>query len=154
MTTEPLGPEETRDNFTFFHAIGLRFNDLDPYRHVNNARYYGFFDTAIMQFLVIQGGFNGIDGPIVPFTVENGCRFHAPVRFPGPVECGLRVARIGTSSVRYELGLFTRDSDSVSAAAYFVDVFVDAKTERPTPLPDDLRAYYESHTIQITTQEK
>jgi acyl-CoA thioester hydrolase len=134
---------ERRENFNYFHTIDLRWNDLDAYRHVNNARFYAFYDTAIMQYLSVEGGFDLLDGPVVPFTVENLCRFHKSFQFPTTVECGLRTAHIGTSSVRYELGLFGRGDAAVSATGYFIDVFVDRGSESPCPIPTPIRRHLE-----------
>ena len=136
-----LDRTESKKHFPYFLPVQTRWNDLDAYRHVNNARYHGFFDTVIMHYLVYEGGFDVLNGPIVPFTVENMCRFYRSIDFPMVVDCGLRVAKLGASSVRYELGLFSGDSPEVIATGYFVDVFVDHVTQRPTPLPDDIRAH-------------
>ncbi|TDJ63061.1 MAG: acyl-CoA thioesterase [Proteobacteria bacterium] len=136
-----------RQDFKYFHTIGLRWNDLDAYRHVNNARYYAFYDTVIMHYLTIEGGFDLLDVPIVPFTVENLCRFHKSFRYPTDVECGLRVARIGTSSVRYELGLFARGESEIVASGYFIDVFVERSSETPCPIPTEIR----DHLLKIIT---
>jgi acyl-CoA thioester hydrolase len=134
---------ETRENFKYFHAIELRWNDLDAYRHVNNARFYAFYDTTIMRYLTVDGGFDLLDGPVVPFTVENLCRFHKSFQFPTDVECGLRTARIGTSSVRYELGLFAQGEPSPTATGYFIDVFVARESGTPCPIPAPIRKHLE-----------
>ncbi|MGR9091505.1 MAG: acyl-CoA thioesterase [Gammaproteobacteria bacterium] len=134
--------EQTRDDFPYFHRIALRWNDLDAYRHVNNVRFYTFYDTVIMHYLTVDGGFDLLDGPVVPFTVENLCRFHASLRYPATVECGLRVARIGNSSVRYELGLFAEGETPIAASGYFIDVFVD-DSEQPCTIPGPLRMHLE-----------
>ena len=123
MADFPLDGSERRANFAYFLAIQTRWNDLDSYRHMNNAQYYAYFDTTIMAYLIGERGIDLIDGPCVPFTVENLCRFHRDLRFPAVAECGLRVSRIGKSSVRYEIGLFEDGRDDVSATGYFVDVF-------------------------------
>lgn len=132
--------EQTRDDFRYFHRIALRWNDLDAYRHVNNVRFYTFYDTVIMHYLTVDGGFDLLDGPVVPFTVENLCRFHNSLRYPATVECGLRVARIGNSSVRYDLGLFAQGEPAIVASGYFIDVFVD-ETEQPCSIPAPLRVH-------------
>lgn len=121
----------------------LRWNDLDAYRHVNNVRYYTFFDTAIMQYLTVDGGFDLLDGPVLPFTVENCCRFHRSFTYPDIIDAGMRVARLGRSSVRYEFGLFRQGDPQVCATGYFVDVFVDRATEQPIEIPPALRAHLE-----------
>lgn len=141
MRQYPLDNSEIRANFRYFFSIETRWNDLDAYRHVNNARYYAFFDSAIMHYLKTAGGFDVLDGPIVPFTVENMCRFHRAFEFPDVVDAGLRVARIGNSSVRYEIGLFKAGAEPVHATGYFIDVFVDRTTQRPSPIPAALRAH-------------
>lgn len=141
MPQFPLDATELRENFRYFTAIQVRWNDLDAYRHLNNARYHAFFDSAIMHCLTHDGGFDLLDGPVVPFTVENLCRFHRALSFPDLVEAGLRVARLGNSSVRYELGLFRAGDPQVCATGYFVDVFVDREEARPCPLPATIRAH-------------
>lgn len=141
MQTFPLDATETRANFHHFMDIQIRWNDLDAYRHLNNARYHAFFDTVIMHFLTHLGGFDLLDGPVVPFTVENLCRFHRPLAFPDVVEAGLRVAKLGNSSVRYEIGLFRAGDPAVCATGHFVDVFVDRVTSQPVPVPAPIRAH-------------
>lgn len=148
---EPAAPaDQTRDDFRYFHSIALRWNDLDAYRHVNNVRFYTFYDTVIMHYLTVEGGFDLLDGPVVPFTVENLCRYHSSLRYPATVECGLRVARIGNSSVRYELGLFAAGEAAIVASGYFIDVFVD-KTETPCTIPDPLRAHLQRLFVATVT---
>ena len=147
MPDLPLDHTETRENFRHFTAIQVRWNDLDACRHLNNARYHAFFDSVIMHFLIHVGGFDLLDGPSVPFTVENLCRFHRSLSFPDRVDAGLRVARLGTSSVRYEPGLFRAGESRVCATGYFVDVFVDRTSGRPVPLPADIRAHLASALV-------
>jgi len=142
MTEAATHQHETRADFRYFHQVALRWNDLDAYRHVNNVRFYTFYDTVIMHYLVVEGGFDLIDGPFVPFTVENLCRFHRPLRYPATVECALRAAHIGNSSIRYELGLFVEGEEPVIATGYFVDIFVD-ESEQPSRIPDSIRAHLE-----------
>jgi acyl-CoA thioester hydrolase len=132
-----------REDFGHFAIIQTRWNDLDSYRHLNNARYYAFFDTAIMGYLQVVGGFDLLNGPTVPFTIENGCRYFRSFTFPDVIEVGLRVARVGHSSVRYELGLFKQDFPELCAAGYFIDVFVDAVTQTPVSVPSDIRSHLE-----------
>jgi len=136
---EPLGREEVRDNFVYFETIPLRWIDNDLYGHLNNARYYSLFETTIMHYFMLQR-LDPNAGECRCFTAENGCRYFAPVKFPDIVECGLRVAHIGNSSVRYELGLFVQGQEPVAATGHAVEIFVDAQSERPTRIPDDFRA--------------
>ncbi len=133
--------EQTRADFNYFHTGQIRWNDLDPYCHLNNARYYAFFDTLIMHYLTVDGGFDLLTGSHRVFTVENGCRFHRSFIYPDSLECGLRVAKLGRSSVRYEIGLFRANKSEIYASGHFVDVFVDAQTERPTEIPAPIRTF-------------
>ena len=136
-----LDTSETRADFGHFIQVQTRWNDLDAYRHLNNARYYAFFDTVIMDYLQVRGGFDCLTGPVLPFTRENMCRFFRAFTFPDIVEAGLRVATLGNSSVRYEIGLFKVGVAEIFAAGYFVDVFVDAVTHKPVSIPAPLRAH-------------
>jgi len=148
MSEFPLDKTETRSNFAYFLEVQTRWNDHDSYGHVNNARFHALFDTVIMHYMLEDQGLDLIGGPAIPFTVENMCRFHQQLSFPDVVQCGMRVARIGNSSVRYEFGLFAKGREPVAATGYFVDVYVDSATHQPVRLPDDLRAALERIAIQ------
>lgn len=130
-----------RDDFRHFTTLQTRWNDHDGYRHVNNAHYHTYFDSAIMDYLLVQGGFDVLHGPIVPFTVENRCRYYRAVSFPEIVEVGLRVARLGDSSVRYALGIFCRGDTVIRAGGTFIDVFVTVSDGRPASIPTAIRAH-------------
>lgn len=109
--------------------------DNDVYGHVNNVVYYAYFDTAICRYLTVEAGIDIVGGPTLPFTVENGCRYHRPLAFPQVIEAGLGVTRLGRSSVRYEIALFVQGQQDAAAEGYFVDVFVDRRTHRSVPIP-------------------
>lgn len=113
--------------------------DNDAYGHVNNVVYYSFFDTAVNRWLIDQGLLAIAESDVIALVVETGCRYHAPIAFPDRVTVGLRVAHRGTSSVRYELGVFRNDDEAASATGHFVHVYVDRITRRPTPIPDATR---------------
>ena len=131
----------SRAEYRYFLDIPTRWMDNDVYRHVNNVTYYSWFDTAIARFLLGSGAINLTDSPVVGVVVETLCRYHAPIAFPETVTAGLRVERLGTTSIRYGVGIFREGEDSASADGHFVHVFVDRATQtRPTPLPDELRA--------------
>ncbi len=134
-----LDRHERRRDFVYFLTIQTHWGDNDGYRHLNNTRYHAFFDTTLMHYLAVEAGIDVHRGETVPYTVENLCRFHRQVSFPAVVECGLRVAHIGNSSVRYEFGLFSKNSEEVNATGYFVDVFVSQKTQRPVRIPATVR---------------
>ena len=132
-----------RADYRAFSTITTRWMDNDVYRHVNNVVYYSMFDTAVNGALVRAGLLDIAESPIVGLVVESGCRYHAQVAFPDVVHAGLRVAHLGRSSVRYEIGLFRNDDESAAAEGHFVHVYVDRATNRPVPLPPPVRAYLE-----------
>ena len=113
--------------------------DNDVYGHVNNVVYYSWFDTTVNAFLIEQGVLDPANGDVVGVVVETLCRYHDSIAFPEPVEAGLRVERIGTSSVRYELGIFRVGDELASADGHFVHVYVDHETRRPVAVPDAVR---------------
>lgn len=129
-----------RADYAHSREIPTRWMDNDVYGHVNNVVYYAYFDTVVNGYLIDAGVLDYAGGAVIGLVVETGCRYFEPVSFPETVTAGLRVARIGTSSVRYEVGLFRDGADSAAAEGFFVHVYVDSRTHRPTPLPDRLRA--------------
>ncbi|WP_314018160.1 acyl-CoA thioesterase [Stutzerimonas degradans] len=133
-----------RDDYRHFHAISTRWHDNDLYGHVNNVTYYSFFDTAVNAYLIQRGGLDIHDGEVVGFVVSSSCDYFASIAFPDAIEVGLRVARLGSSSVQYELAVFRRGEDEASAAGRFVHVFVRRADNRPTPIPDSLRRALEA----------
>lgn len=140
MATEfPLDRTETRDNFAYWYTVPTRWNDNDDYGHVNNALYHSFFEAIIMHYLMVENDLDLRTGEVQCFTAENLCRYHDSLKYPDIVECGLRVGKLGNSSVRYEMGLFVKGTNEVRATGYFVDVYVDSETERPITIPDNIR---------------
>jgi acyl-CoA thioester hydrolase len=137
MTTARERP--TRADYPHFLELPTRWMDNDVYGHVNNVVYYAFFDTVINRYLIDVGGLDIFAGPVIGLAVETGCAFARPVRFPDVLEAGLRVAHLGKSSVRYEVGIFTRGVEEIAAHGHFVHVFVDRETRRATPIPPALR---------------
>jgi len=113
--------------------------DNDIYAHVNNVVYYSFFDTVVNGFLMERGVLDLETCPAIGLVVETCCQYFEPVSFPDTVHAGLRVSRIGRSSVRYEVGLFRNDSPSAAAQGHFVHVYVDRARRRPTELPPSMR---------------
>lgn len=132
-------PRATRADFSTFEPIETRWADNDVYGHVNNVVYYGFFDTAVNRRLARAGLLDIERGETIGLVVETGCRYHAPTAFPDALEAGVKVARIGTSSVRYELAIFKAGEDTAVAEGFFVHVYVDRETRRPKPLSDAWR---------------
>jgi acyl-CoA thioester hydrolase len=132
-----------RDQFPYAIAIQTRWADDDVYGHVNNVVYYAYFDTVINRYLIEAGGLDIHDGDVIGIAVETTCRFHRSLAFPDIVNAGLRVGKLGTSSVRYEIGLFRGDDAEPAATGHFVHVFVTRATQRPTPIPERIRAALE-----------
>jgi acyl-CoA thioester hydrolase len=114
--------------------------DNDIYGHVNNVVYYSYFDTVVNEYLVSVGVLDIHGGTVIGLVVETMCRYFKPLAFPEVIEAGLRVGRLGRSSVRYEVGIFKQDEAEPAAAGHFVHVYVDRETRRPVPLPEPLRA--------------
>ena len=138
MSSRPKPP--TRDAYPRFSEITTRWMDNDAYGHVNNVVYYSFFDTVVNRWLIEQGALDIHQGPVIGLVIETHCNYFAPLEFPQLVDAGLRVAHVGTSSVRYEVGLFARGEPLAAAAGHFVHVYVDRAARRPTPLPPALLA--------------
>jgi acyl-CoA thioester hydrolase len=134
---------ETRRNYPHFRPIQTRWNDNDLYGHVNNVIYYSYVDTAVNLYLVDEGGLDPQRSEVIGICPESHCNFHKAVAYPEQLEAGLRVAHLGKSSVRYEIGIFREGEDDASATAYFVHVFVDRATHRPVPMPAGIRAALE-----------
>jgi acyl-CoA thioester hydrolase len=129
-------PAQTRAGFRHFHPIETRWMDNDVYGHVNNVTYYSYFDTAVNHYLIKQGALDLASSEVIGLVVETQCRYFSPVAFPDRIEVGVRVASIGTSSVRYELAIFREGQDSAAAQGHFVHVYVDRASNRPVPLPE------------------
>jgi acyl-CoA thioester hydrolase len=136
----PRPEPEQRTAYPHFRRIPTRWMDNDVYGHVNNVVYYSYFDTVVNAFLVDEGGLDIETGPVIGLCVESSCRYHASLAFPDVLDAGLRVAKIGRSSVRYEVGIFRAGEKAASAQGHFVHVFVDRITRRPVDLPDRMRA--------------
>lgn len=132
-----------RASYRRYLPITTRWMDNDVFGHVNNVTYYSFFDTAACSALVTGGVLRWDSPEHIMVVAESGCRYHSELAFPDRVTAGLRVARLGTSSVRYEIGIFRGDEEAASAEGYFVHVCVGAATRRPAPLPPAWRAVLE-----------
>jgi len=132
-----------RSEYRHFHSIATRWMDNDAYGHVNNVVYYSYFDTVVNEYLIRAGVLDVERSEIIGLVVETQCRYFSELSFPQTVHAGLRVARIGTSSVRYEIGIFADAADTACAQGHFVHVYVDRNSRRPTALPAPLRAALE-----------
>ncbi|HQR55802.1 MAG TPA: thioesterase family protein [Burkholderiaceae bacterium] len=132
-----------RGEYRHFHSIATRWMDNDAYGHVNNVVYYSYFDTVVNEYLIRAGVLDVERGEVIGLVVETQCRYFSELSFPQTVHAGLRVARVGTSSVRYEIGIFADDADTACAQGHFVHVYVDRNSRRPMALPAPLRAALE-----------
>lgn len=135
-------PTDTRRDFGHFARIGTRWMDNDAYGHVNNVQYYSFFDTVINRWLIAEAGLDIANGASIGLCVESSCRFLASLAFPEDVDAGLRIETLGTSSVRWGVGIFRAGSDELCAIGWFVHVFVDRDHE-PMPIPPAMRTAME-----------
>lgn len=129
---------QPRSAYRAFRSISTRWADNDVYGHVNNVVYYSWFDTAVNAYLIERGVLDIERGETIGLVIETQCNYFEPLAFPQTIEAGIRVARIGSSSVRYEVGLFARDKPLCAARGHFVHVYVDRSTRRPAALPPDL----------------
>jgi acyl-CoA thioester hydrolase len=132
-----------RAAYPHFLPITTRWMDNDVYGHVNNVVYYSYFDTVVNEYLIRAGVLDVEHGTTIGLVVETQCNYFAPLVFPERIDAGLRVARLGRSSVRYEVGLFRDGAVEPAAQGHFVHVYVDRATRHPVHLPAPLRAALE-----------
>lgn len=133
-----------RQDYGYWCDIPTRWSDNDVYGHVNNVVYYSWFDTAVNAMLVKAGLLDIHAGPQIGLVVETQCRYARPIAFPEIVQAGISVAHLGTSSVRYHVGIFTAGTDAAAAEGHFVHVYVDRQDRRPRPLDSNWRDFLES----------
>lgn len=136
-------PQITRAEYVHFIAVPTRWMDNDIYGHVNNVLYYAFFDTAINQYLIAEGGLDIAQGSVIGVAAETHCQFMQSLAFPAVAEVGMRVGKLGNRSVRYELAIFKQGEAAAAAAGYFVHVFVDRATRQSVPIPSRIQAALE-----------
>jgi acyl-CoA thioester hydrolase len=137
-------PPGRRADYRYFHPITSRWADNDALGHVNNVVYFSYFDTAVTYFEMAHGVADLVNGTVCCVAAEVACRYHRSVAFPDRITVGLRVATIGRTSMRYDLGVFRDDEDEASAEGHFVRVFVQTATQRPVPVPAESRAVLET----------
>jgi acyl-CoA thioester hydrolase len=133
-----------REQFPHFQPIPTRWMDNDIYGHVNNVVYYSYFDTAVNQFLIERGVLDIHQGEVVGFVVDSGCAYFSSISFPDTIHAGIRVAKLGRSSVRYEIALYRNDDPLPCAAGHFVHVYVERSSNRTVPIPANVRTVLES----------
>ena len=139
--------DQTRADYRHFLAIATRWMDNDSYGHVNNVTYYSYFDTVVNEHLIREGGLDIRTADQVGLVVETSCRFFRSLTFPEVIDAGIRVAKLGRSSVTYEIALFRRDDATPAAAGRFVHVWVDRASNTPTDIPARIRAILEPLSV-------
>ncbi|TDG12674.1 acyl-CoA thioesterase [Seongchinamella unica] len=132
-----------RDDYRVFYPILTRWADNDIYGHVNNVTYYAYFDSAANRYLIEEGGLDIGDGSIVGYVVNSGCAYHSPVSYPDELEAGLRVDRLGNSSVQYGLAIFRKGEQVAVANGHFVHVFVERARDKAVSIPASIRTALE-----------
>nr|WP_280528133.1 thioesterase family protein [Cupriavidus plantarum] len=137
---EPSMRDATRADYAHLASVPTRWMDNDVYGHVNNVTYYSYFDTAVNQYLIERGVLDIHGGRVVGLVVDTGCSYFRSVAFPDRLEIGIRVAKLGNSSVRYEVAVFREGDEAICAAGHFVHVYVERDSGRPVPIPDNARA--------------
>ena len=132
-----------RSDYKVFYPVTTRWSVNDVYGHVNNVMYYSYFDTVANRYLIEEGGLDITDGSIVGYVVNSGCEYHAPISYPEAIEAGVRVDRLGNSSVQYGIAIFKPGVDQAVAHGHFVHVFVDREANRSVAIPQGLRSALE-----------
>ncbi len=128
-----------RATYCHFQTVPTRWKDNDCYGHVNNVEYYSYFDSVLNCYLIDEGGLDIHNSAVIGYIAESNCKFLRSAAYPDVLEVGLRIGKLGNSSVRYELGLFKKGEDAPCAEAWIVHVFVDRASNRPQPIPDRIR---------------
>lgn len=135
----------SRDDFGLFRRLQTRWSDNDMYGHMNNVVHYSLFDTAVNGWLIEKEMVDPIKGETVGLVVETGCSYFSELGFPDKIVAGIRIAHVGTSSVRYEIALFRGDEERAAAQGYFVHVYVNRATRKPQPLSQAFRVLLEDY---------
>lgn len=138
---------QTRADYRHSLKIPVRLGDVDIYQHVNNVVYYSYFDTLVNDYMIRFGGLDMVNDRVIGLVVETACRFHQSINFPETVDACLRTAKIGTSSVRHEIGLFREGETHPAATGHFVHVFVERGVQKPVPIPPRIRAALEKLVV-------
>ena len=138
MSDQKLAPPK-RSDFVAFEEIHSRWMDNDAYGHINNVVYYSFFDTAVNRYLIERKVLDVLKSEAIGFVIETQCKYFSPIAYPDLIHVGLKVTHVGNSSVKYEVAIFKNDDDIASAAGSFVHVYVNRSTNKPTPIPQNVR---------------
>ena len=135
-----MKPEiKLRTQYSFIFPIQTRWADNDIYGHVNNVTYYSYFDTAANALLIQKTDFDIHHAPIIGLVVNSSCNFMQELSYPEMIEVGVSIAKIGNSSLTYDLAIFKQGQNDAAAQGNFVHVFVDRQTRKSTPIPNEMR---------------
>jgi acyl-CoA thioester hydrolase len=145
--SERLPRDERRKHFLWWTEISSRWADCDAYGHVNNATYYSWFDTALTSLAIERGILRAPHQTSIGLCVSSECQFLAPIGFPETVDVGVRLGRLGTSSITYELAIFGKGVDEASAVCKFTHVYVDAKTREKVMLTEKQKTAVEDLAV-------
>lgn len=140
MTKQP----PARKDYLHFHTMTTRWRDNDVFAHVNNAVFYEYVDTVVNHWMIAEAGLPVLGGELIGLVVQSECTYFAPLAFPGVIEGGLAVARLGRTSVTYDVALFAQGQEQCAARAFFTHVYVGAADRRPVPLPAEFVASLEA----------
>ena len=138
----------TQNDFPHITKIQTRWSDNDMLGHINNVAYYRYIEAIVVDFMIEEGGLDWVNSSVVPYAAESSCRFIKGLSFPEKVVGGLKVVKIGRTSVIYELALFGERNPGPAATGRFVHVFVDRDTEVPVPIPDDMRELFNRFLVE------
>ncbi len=130
----------TRESYSYWTRLNTRWADNDCYGHINNSVYYTYIDTVVNNYLIEKGGLVPSESPLIGVVVESSCRFRNSLSYPQSIDAGMRVLKLGNSSVQYEVGMFGPEDDEISAWGGFVHVFVDRRDRSPVTIPADIRS--------------
>ncbi len=147
-TVPPSDP--SRSDYPVFYPITTRWSDNDIYGHINNVVYYSYFDSVANRYLIEEGGLQIPDDPVVGYVVNSGCDYLASASYPDELEGGLRVDRLGNSSVQYGIGIFRKGEETPLACGHFVHVFVDRAANKSVPIPASIRAALEKILVSAS----
>jgi acyl-CoA thioester hydrolase len=142
MSDKKLSPPNRAD-FVVFEDVQSRWMDNDAYGHINNAVYYSFFDTAVNRYLIEKNVLDILKSETIGLVIETQCKYFSPVVYPDLIHVGMKVTHLGNSSVKFEVAIFKNDDDIASAAGHFVHVYVDRKSNKSTPIPQNVRTLLE-----------
>ena len=140
--------DNQRTDYSYFTDITTRWMDNDIYGHVNNVAYYSYFDSVANKYLIEEGELDIHTADIIGFVVASNCQYKSPIAYPQLIEAGLRVNRLGNSSVEYGIGIFQKEAVEASAMGTFTHVFVDRSTDKSVPIPNQIRSALEAILIK------